>query len=291
MKDLNTCEEFFEKYTDALIASASLEYFGMANVEGRPTRNSIAEKEMQLNPGGYTNLVIGEMVDRYVLKFTPDIGQQTLASKYPCSTCGKKYQKASGLLKHIKQCHTTTQSVSLPPCKDYDHKYHYVTNALNLGMLVKKFTDARKLGDDDRVYRLHKFLLLHFKLNGRTKYSFEVLHHAAQVECLLTPYLSFQLRWNRSVNTKGLLDSNIELDREVEHRNKYFKEDVKGFRGKVTTKSIDRVSQASGSLNLILQAYDKEADVKKPSGRHVRANYESDVLALVEKTSQEQLFQ
>ena len=104
----------FEKYTDALIVSASLDYFAMSNVEDSPTRNSIAKKEMQLEPGAYTNLVVGEMVDRHVLKFTPNIGQQTLSSTYPCSTCGKKYKKVSGLLKHIKQCHPTTQSVSLP---------------------------------------------------------------------------------------------------------------------------------------------------------------------------------
>ena len=155
---------------------------------------------------------------------------------------------------------------------------------------MRNFVDARKLGDGDHVFYLHKFLMLHFKLGGRIKYSFQVLHHVAQVECLLTPYLSFQLRWNRSVNNRGLPDSNIELDRELEHRNRYFKEDVKAFRGKVTSRSIDRVSQATESMQAVLGAFDKSVAVRAPSGRHVRAAFNRDVLALVNKIKDENLF-
>ena len=48
----------------------------------------------------------------------------------------------------------------------------------------------------------------------------------------------------RFVNNKGHPDSNKELDRELEHRNKYVKEQIKSFRGKVTDDVINRWSRS-----------------------------------------------
>ena len=160
MKDLNSAEEFFDKYTDALVVCATLQYFGMDTATDKPIVNKIQDRGMELDPQKYVWTVLGEMVDTFVMKDTPKPLNQTPSSKYTCQTCAREYKKLTSLMQHIKKKHENSQKASLPPCSGTDHKYNYVTNALNLGMLVKNFTDARRLGDGERVFRQQKFTTL-----------------------------------------------------------------------------------------------------------------------------------
>lgn len=63
--------------------------------------------------------------------------------------------------------------------------------------------------------------MLYFKIDNRTKYAGQSLHLLAQINDLLHPAYAHELTWNRSVNNLGKVDNNVELDRELEHRNKY----------------------------------------------------------------------
>ena len=58
------------------------------------------------------------------------------------------------------------------------------------------------------------------------------LHLLVQLQCLLIPRLAHQLIWKRFVNNKGKADTNVELDRENEHRNKAIKQECREFHGK-----------------------------------------------------------
>lgn len=50
--------------------------------------------------------------------------------------------------------------------------------------------------------------------------------------------MAFELKWDRFVSTQGKIDTNIELDRHLEHLNKYVKTDLKQFQEKITDKSV-----------------------------------------------------
>ena len=87
----------------------------------------------------------------------------------------------------------------------------------NINELKEKLCYMEKHGDGERIIRLYKFLLLYFRLEHRTKYSYYTLYTLCQVHQLLPPKLAHELVWNRTNNSRGLVDSNVENDSTVEH--------------------------------------------------------------------------
>ena len=158
-------------------------------------------------------------------------------------------------------------------------------NALALGLLAKDFVSARKMGDGKRIIRLYKFLLLYFKLESRSKYSYYSLYTIMQAFHLLPPSLAHELVWNRTNNSKGKINSNVENDRTCEHHVKSFKSDRKDFQGKVSSKSIKRASCSYTAMNQLMSTYDTELSVKHQSGRHSKPDTSSDVKSLAKQYS------
>ena len=131
-------------------------------------------------------------------------------------------------------------------------------------------------GDGKRTCRLWKFLMLHFKTNGRTKYALEAFNLIAQINALLSPQLAHQLMWNRTCNTKGGQGKNKELYLHNEYINRVFKDDVTTFRSNLTEHSIARRGHAIGPIMKIIEHFDKVLDKKKESGRHEMPSLEED---------------
>ena len=195
-----------------------------------------------------------------------------------------RFKKMKSLVDHHKKTGHSEHTDSS------DGVRNYCSNALTLCYLAKNFLDARKRGDGERVCRLYKHLLLYFKLDGRTKYSFQTLQLLSQLNFLLPPGLAHELKWNRFVNTKGHPDSNIELDRELEHRNKYVKEEIKSFRGKITDKAISRCSQSYTPMEELMRQFDKQSGHKKQSGKHTKSCWAKDVQDLCQQYVKEKIF-
>ena len=126
-------------------------------------------------------------------------------------------------------------------------------------------------------------MLLYFKVDSRTKYSYQTLHLLAQVSFLLPPALSHELTWNRLVNAKGGIDTNVELDRHLEHHNNYVKADLSQYQGKLTEKSIERCSRSYKKLQTVAENIDAQLLVKEPSGRHTPVDWVDDMNKLTEQ--------
>ena len=60
----------------------------------------------------------------------------------------------------------------------------------------------------------------------QTEYAFATLEFFARISCMLTPRLAYSLTWNRFVNHSGKVDANHPMDLDLEHDNKYFKNDI-----------------------------------------------------------------
>jgi hypothetical protein len=153
----------------------------------------------------------------------------------------------------------------------------YTYNAMLLCLIAKGFEDARKHGDGLQIIRLLKFMMLFFKHDGKHKYAFHILHQLAQIKFLLPPKLAHDTLWNRLVNHCGKVDSNLEMDREVEHHNRAFKLDCRSFMGKVTDNSTSRSSCSYQQTEDLLAIYDKCSNVKTMSGKHPQPNMHKDV--------------
>lgn len=133
-------------------------------------------------------------------------------------------------------------------------------------------------------------MLLYFKIDHRTKYSYQTIHLLTQVNYLLPPALAHELTWNRTVNNSGKVDGNVELDRELEHRNKYAKSDLKHYLGKITEKSIKRCSRSYDKLQKIVKNFDDIAGVNISSGKHTKPTWNDDVKELADQYKQLNLF-
>lgn len=167
---------------------------------------------------------------------------------------------------------------------------NYSRNAMLLCLIANDFEDARKHGDGLRIIRLLKFMMLFFKHDGKRKYVFHILHHLAQIKFLLPPKLAHDIVWNRFVNHCGKVDSNLEMDREVEHHNRAFKLDCRLCMGKVTDNSISRSSCSYQQTEDLLAIYDKCSSVKTMSGKHPQPNMHKDVEGLATDLHSAQIF-
>ena len=125
-----------------------------------------------------------------------------------------------------------------------------------------------KEGDKTNDVKGKRLLLLHCKAGNKPKYSYQILQLLAKVKCVLTPTLAYELIWNRTLNTKGQADSNAEIDRSLEHRNKIFKEHSRGLYGNVTQKSVDRISRSEQVVHEALDNVDRQLEVREASSKH-----------------------
>ena len=167
--------------------------------------------------------------------------------------------------------------------EDEDHVYNYTRLLLILLLLLHNHDNAIRLGDGARLIRLYKFFYLYFKVSHCPKYAYGTLELLAQVNHLLSPRMAHYLTWNRFVNHKGKLDTNLPMDLEVEHDNKYFKDDICAYRGEITEKSVSRVSKSMQITESIIKNFDKITHIKCPSGVHTDASIEDDVMHLVDQ--------
>ena len=216
-KDFRAVNDFIQLLVDSHIIAAALEFFGMDSLESEPTKNkspSTLEKSDKLK---FIKRTVGRFVDKYVLNFAAESSTILQPSNTQSQTKG---QGSRGEEDQKKEAD--------------DGVFNYACRLLSYGLLSRDFQDGTKEGDGPRICRLWKFFMLHFKMNGRTKYALEAFNLTAQINALLTPQLAHQLMWNRMCNTKGGKGKNKELDLHNEHINRVFKDDVNTFRSNLT---------------------------------------------------------
>jgi len=274
MKNINACEELLFKYADALLIAAFDHYCKTHNVKDKG--DDKLNQELM-------GKILDDLVNSYVIPEIPK-DDETAKSAYKCPYCKCSFKRMKSLQTHIK-----SHSVKKCSLKD-DGVLNYSRNALALCYIAKNFVDARKHGDGERILRLYKFMLLYYKVDGRTKYAYQTLHLLSQVSFLLPPALAHELKWNRFVNTKGGLDKNVELDRHLEHQNKYVKLDLARYQGKITEKSLARCSRSYSKIEKILNSIDNEISVVQPSGRHTEVDLTADVKLLGDQYKMANLF-
>ena len=282
MKDMNASKAYLDKYTSALILAAALEFFGMVKVTDEPSKNkydpSIHDSEEE-----YTKQVLATFVDTYALPSEADMSSTAIIR---CPMCQKDLKQMEAMRKHIKQEHE--RDATIEDC--HDAVYAYSCATLSMCMLAMEFDDGRQLGDGARLIRTMKYMLLYFRSTGKTKYALQILRHLAQVKCFLTPQEAEHAIWDRFVNTKGRPDSNKELDRLIEHKNRIFKTHARHLHGQVQQTTVDRISKSCQHIDKVLSQQDKETARKSSAGKRRQPNQDEDVLKLVDHMHQEHIF-
>ena len=280
MRDINASRVFLDKYTEALVVAAAQEYFGMEECDSVPTKHVY---DTTSDPQAFVMDVIGNFVDTFALPTEEDI---TSESTLKCPVCGDPWKNMEDLRKHLKSKHPETND----DADGHDAVYAYSCATLSMCLIAYDFTDARQHGDGDRIILLMKYMMLYFRSAGKPKYAYQVLRHLAQVSCFLSPREAHHVKWNRFINIKGRADSNVELDRVVEHSNLVVKTHCRRLHGQIKQDTIDRVSRSCQHIDKILTRQDKVTGRKASSGKRVGVNEEDDVKTLVSHMSQEHIF-
>ena len=239
---------------DAYLIVGALEHFGMKSVDDEPSRN---------RNEGMASITDEKLYVINIINYA--------------------------LRAHEMKVHAIEAVPPTPEEPKQDHLYNY-THQLLILLLLRANHDAFKFGDGARVIRLYKYFILFFKVSKCPKYAIAMLHLQAQVNCLLTPRLAHSLTWNRFVNHQGKADTNHPMDLEIEHDNKFFKNDCHSYRGEFTEKTVNRIGRSTESSKEIVRNFDHTTSVQRPSGRHTRLSTEDDVKALVEHVCSAEVF-
>ncbi len=283
MKDINATKVFLDKFTDALVVAAALEFFGMDSVDATPTRHNFNLEE-HADSLTYVETVIGQLVDEFALPAEEDISG--VSGELKCPKCQKKYNIMEALRNHLKNEHKAGDEDQ----DTHDAVFAHSCSLLTMCLICHDFTDARQAGDGERIIRLMKYMLLYFRSSGKTKYSLQVLRQLAQVKCLLTPREAHHVIHNRFVNTKGRPDTNVELDRACEASNLVFKTHARSLHGQVTQKAINRVSRSCQAVDKILRHVDKDCKRKIAASKRGGRDATQDVLKLVGALTHDRVF-
>ena len=151
---------------------------------------------------------------------------------------------------------------------------------------IFEFYDVIKEGDGERILRCWKFLLLHFKADGKgsTKCALEVVYLILKVNALLSPRQAYRLMWNRIVRDK---DANVPLDLDLEHDNQMAKEAIKKLGRNINEKSVTRIIKAQQTTSKMLHSFDKTLSIMRRSVRHTSASVEKDFKKILSKLAEE----
>lgn len=86
---------------------------------------------------------------------------------------------------------------------------------MSLGLLRLEHNDAIAMGDGDRILQADKQLTLIYKVSGCPKYAYGMLETQAQANILLSERDAYLLKWNRTVNHRGQINTNFPNDKDL----------------------------------------------------------------------------
>ena len=142
--------------------------------------------------------------------------------------------------------------------------------------LALEFTNAWSMGDGNRICQCWKFMMLHFRSMGHTKYAWEALRQQFQL-ATLPPHLSYQLKWGRFINTHGGIGKNIPCDLHNEHLNKLFKEIFNNMGANASEAAITRAARSVTASS----TFHKETGVPVTRSAHSTLDDTKDINSVV----------
>ena len=102
-----------------------------------------------------------------------------------------------------------------------------------------------------------------------TKYALESLYQQLLVNGALSKSEAHVFTWNRTVNNRGGLGSNIPFDLEVEHSNNYIKQGIVHLGVNVTESAVTRIAKAEKPAREVFGKIDKSLQRPVRSGKGV----------------------
>ena len=246
INSFDACEDFFVLVIEAHVVAAAMKLLGMQALSDIPSK--------QYAPKGDLIKTCSDEERKSLLDtITRDIVKSFLCADYNTS-------------------HTASSE---------DMAYQYSSQLLTIGCMYLEFRDAIKEGDGIRVLRCYRYLLPMFISSGRTNYAIETLNFLMQYDYLLSPRQAEELIWGRFINTHGQAGKNISNDLHCEYLNKSVKTSIALLQANKTTKSMQRVARALGTVHPVLHNFDEDNHVADTCTSHKEAKSMQDLKSLL----------
>ena len=152
-------------------------------------------------------------------------------------------------------------------------------------MLILEFRDAIHEGDGNRILRVWKFLLLHFRYAGRKKYALEAFHQLA-ADSVVSPRLAAQMKWSRVVNTRGGAGNNLPVDLFMEHLNRSLKDYVKDLGANISKETILQHGKSLKGIYTVCSNFDETSEIHAQSLHHTTKSSQKDEEIIIKELSQ-----
>lgn len=297
---------FIQDVTEAFIIAAAMHYFSMKTTQDTPkTHSPPATFQSDSQKRNWFNTHLRNIVDIYVMNDTmlmpdsvvedEDTQAHTQAQHTPVKChfhdCKDLVFKDNTQLKiHFERTHDIfvvyhgqlkPKPVESQASQNTDGVFNYHSGFLKLALLERDFQDSIKEGDGQRIVRLWKFKMLHFKQAGRNKYSLEALKLLLDIHALQSSSVGHRLMWNRTINAGGGAGNNIALDLNCEHFVRLTK-DVMAKQGANMQFDIAQpMSRTIGELTHLMKNYDDDCEIQPESGHHPEPNKEADISKII----------
>ena len=158
-----------------------------------------------------------------------------------------------------------------------DGVWCYGANIIKSFMVLADFKDAVSSGNGEYISILRKQLLTHFFATpGFNEFAIEMLINILQCEVLLSKAEAHRCKWAATVNWKGGVGHNIEIDLFQENRNCEMKKLIRSMGANKTDKAIERASKASGGVSKIVEAFEEQVNIRQKSGTHTHKSSADD---------------
>ena len=249
-KDMNACEDFFLLIVEAHIVTAAMTEFKMSSCSEDPCTEYFDESSASFKYQERNEILL-RAIEKVLDKFV-DFGYGTLSSK--------SEEKL-----------------------DLDGIQSYASDILSLGLLYMEFCDGIHEGDGVRIIRCWRFFLLIFKASDRRNYAIEAFILLAQEKFLLSPRMTTQLKYNRTVNIHGRKGKNIPCDLHMEHLNRECKESLLSLGSNLTDNAIQRVGKSLSKTLKFLHSFDLENNIPLSSGKHTKRSVSEDMTKLIKQ--------
>ena len=153
--------------------------------------------------------------------------------------------------------------------EERDYVTNYALSYIFLTVLILKMKDTAAEADGERNLINQKSLLSVFKSMGAySKYALELFVSIAQIECLLTPRLTEEFKWDFFVNWRGSAGNNIEDEVAQEIFNRLSKSVVQRMGPNKTFRSISKVCKATNGNKEVKEQFDTSAGIHPSSVQH-----------------------
>ena len=162
-----------------------------------------------------------------------------------------------------------------------DRKLEYTKAILWMGLNDRVRHSAVRANDGDGMISHWRCDMVEFFTRSHYKYFIHGHRLLSYVSGAGSPQLAHTLRWNRTVNTSGGPNRNLEMDLHMEFLNKSYKESSRTSRGQLTDATVGRHSRMLAVAEHVSKLFDSRRVVRRRHGKVEREGQVQEMVGLI----------